>query len=156
MNRQEREQHAQYAAGYDQVAAALQGFPASQLTAHLIGQVERRRSSTTPDNESTSAIGSGSFDRGEAGDQGYDQEAWAKRLRYNEREIAPSLEAFRLARATTMQILPSMSDADWARSGTHSESGSYSAETWLRIYAVHAHGHASQIARLKAVVSSGS
>ena len=36
--------------------------------------------------------------------QGYDQEAWAIRLRYTERETAPALEAFRAARATTMQL----------------------------------------------------
>ena len=81
--------------------------------------------------------------------QGYDQEAWAARLRYNARELAPALEAFRAARATTAQLLPGLSDADWAREGWHTESGRYSAETWLRIYAVHAHNHAAQIRRLK-------
>lgn len=157
MNRQEREQLiAQYAAGYDQVVAALQGFPAGKLTAHPIpgkwsaAEIVHHLA----DSESTSAIRIRKLLTEEKPViQGYDQEAWAKRLRYNEREIAPSLEAFRQARATTMQILPAMSDEDWSRSGTHSESGSYSAETWLRIYAVHAHNHASQIARLKAALS---
>jgi DinB family protein len=159
MNRQEREQLiAQYAAGYDQVAAALQGFPKDKLTAHPIpgkwsaAEIVHHLA----DSEGTSAIRIRKLLTEEnAVIQGYDEAAWAKLLRYNEREIAPSLEAFRLARATTMQILPSLSDADWARSGTHSESGSYSAETWLKIYAVHAHNHAAQIARLKEALSSG-
>jgi hypothetical protein len=158
MNRQEREQLiAQYAAGYDQVVAALQGFPAAKLTAHPIAGKWSAAEIVhhLADSEGTSAIRIRKLLTEEnAVIQGYDQETWAKRLRYNEREIGPSLEAFRLARATTMQILPSLSDADWARSGTHSESGSYSAETWLRIYAVHAHNHAAQIARLKAAASS--
>ena len=34
--------------------------------------------------------------------------------------------------------------------GTHSESGPYSAERWLEIYAAHAHGHADQIRRARA------
>ena len=78
--------------------------------------------------------------------QGYDQDAFAQRLWYD-RPIAHSLEAFRLARATTGELLTRMSDADWQRGGTHSESGPYSAEDWLRIYAVHAHEHADQIRR---------
>jgi hypothetical protein len=81
--------------------------------------------------------------------QGYDQEAWAVRLRYNERDHAAALDAFRSARMTTAQLLESMSDADWHRAGWHSESGLYPAETWLAIYAVHAHNHAAQIRRLR-------
>ena len=34
---------------------------------------------------------------------------------------------------------------DWQRSGTHSESGPYSAETWLEHLRTHAHDHAAQI-----------
>ena len=40
--------------------------------------------------------------------------------------------------------------ADWLREGTHSESGRYSVETWLRIYAEHAHRHARQIREARA------
>ena len=81
--------------------------------------------------------------------QGYDQEVYATRLRYNERDLAPALASFRAARATTAQILAQMVDADWEREGWHSESGRYTAETWLEIYAAHAHGHADQIRRLR-------
>ena len=153
MNRQEREQRiAQYAAGYDQVAQALQGFPAGGLTAHPIpgkwsaAEIVHHLA----DSEGTSALRLRKL-LAEAHPviQGYDQELYAVKLRYNEREIAPALEAFRAARDTTAQLLPAMSDADWAREGWHSESGRYSAETWLRIYAVHAHDHAAQIRRLK-------
>jgi hypothetical protein len=80
---------------------------------------------------------------------GYDQERYAVLLRYNERDMAPALEAFRAARSTTAQLLSAMSSADWEREGWHTESGRYSADTWLRIYAAHAHGHASQIRRLR-------
>lgn len=153
MNRQERDQLiAQYAAGYDQVATALQGFPAGKLTAHPIpgkwsaAEIVHHLA----DSETTSALRIRKLLAEEHPIiHGYDQELFARQLRYQEREIAPSLEAFRQARATTMQLLPVMSDADWAREGWHTESGRYSAESWLRIYAVHAHNHAAQIARLK-------
>ncbi|HMV48767.1 MAG TPA: DinB family protein, partial [Blastocatellia bacterium] len=79
---------------------------------------------------------------------GYDEALYATRLFYNERDIAPALEAFRGARATTVQLLERLTEADWQREGTHSESGRYGTEDWLRIYAAHAHDHAGQIRRL--------
>src|SRR5262245_48420255 len=80
---------------------------------------------------------------------GYDEAGYAVRLNYNEREIGPALEAFRGARSTTAQILKTMTEEDWQREGWHTESGLYSTEKWLRLYAAHAHNHASQIRRLK-------
>ena len=58
--------------------------------------------------------------------------------------MAPALEAFKAARATTAQLLDRMTEADWQRAGTHSESGAYSAEQWLDLYAEHAEIHAAQ------------
>ena len=55
--------------------------------------------------------------------QGYDQDQFATRLHYNERDMAPALEAFRCARESTMQLLGIMTEDDWKRAGTHSESG---------------------------------
>jgi hypothetical protein len=76
--------------------------------------------------------------------RGYDQEEFARRLHYD-RPIGPSLEAFRAARDTTGLILDRMGSAEWQREGTHTESGRYTAEQWLEIYAAHAHNHAAQI-----------
>jgi DinB superfamily len=81
--------------------------------------------------------------------QGYDQEEFARRLHY-ERPHAASLEAFRYARMTTAELLECLQPADWLREGTHSESGRYTVETWLRIYAEHAHKHARQIREARA------
>ena len=153
MNRQERDSLiAQYAAGYDVVARALEGFPEARLTAHPLpgkwsaAQIVHHLA----DSESTSAQRLRKLLVEEHPViQGYDQEAWASKLRYEGRELAPALEAFRAARATTVQLFAGMSEADWAREGWHTEAGLYTPETWLRIYAVHAHGHAGQIQRLK-------
>ena len=35
--------------------------------------------------------------------------------------------------------------AEWSRSGTHSGSGAYAVDDWLRIYANHSHERADQI-----------
>src|SRR5262245_8372136 len=77
--------------------------------------------------------------------QGYDQDEYARRLRYQSRPMAPALEAFKAARATTAQLLDTMTDGDWQRAGTHTESGPYVAEQWLEIYAGHGEVHAQQI-----------
>jgi hypothetical protein len=81
--------------------------------------------------------------------EGYDENEYARRFRYAEREVEPALVAFRAARETTAQILDGLSEQDWARTATHTESGAYGAEMWLEIYAQHAHDHAEQIRRCK-------
>ena len=44
----------------------------------------------------------------------------------------------------------------WAREGRHTESGQYTAESWLRIYVDHLENHARQIeANLAAWQSAG-
>ena len=80
---------------------------------------------------------------------GYDQEQFARVLKYD-RPIAASLAAFKAARETTTEILERLTEAEWARIGTHTEDGAYSVTRWLEIYAVHAHGHADQIRRARA------
>jgi hypothetical protein len=79
--------------------------------------------------------------------QGYDEPLFAQRLFYDDRPIEPSLAALGAARATTLQILERLTEDQWARVGTHTESGRYGVEDWLRIYAAHAHEHADQIER---------
>jgi hypothetical protein len=146
-----------YAAGYQAVMDALDGFPAESLTAHAIpGKWSAREIiHHLADSESTSAI---RLRKLLAEDQpliqGYDQDQFARKLKYNERDIAPSLEAFRAARATTTQLLTLMSEEEWRREGVHSESGRYTVEDWLTIYAAHAHNHAAQIQRLRDILNT--
>ncbi len=143
---------ATYAAGYDEVMNALNGFPADSLGAHPIPGKWSAREIVhhLGDSESTSAWRLRKLlVEDNSTIQGYDQDAFASRLRYNERDMAPALEAFRCARESTMQVIQLMTDDDWNRAGTHTESGRYTTEDWLRIYAAHAHNHADQIRRLR-------
>ena len=147
---------AQYAAGFHQVQEALEGFPASALGAHPFPGKWSAREIVhhLADSESISAQRLRRLLSEEHPViQGYDQDAWAILLRYNLRDHAPSLEMFRAARATTTQLLHEMGDDDWKRAGWHTESGLYSATTWLQIYAGHAHNHAAQIHRLKSALA---
>jgi hypothetical protein len=143
---------AKYAAGYEEVIDALKGFPAESLGAHpLPGKWSAREIvHHLGDSESFSAARLRKLlVEDNAVIQGYDQDQYATRLHYNERDMAPALEAFRLARETTMQLVDLMTEDDWRREGTHTESGRYTTEDWLKIYAAHAHNHAAQIRRLR-------
>jgi hypothetical protein len=77
---------------------------------------------------------------------GYDEEEYARRLHYD-RPIESSLQVLRAVRASSAELLEALSEAEWAREGMHSESGRYSVDDWLEIYATHAHDHAAQILR---------
>jgi hypothetical protein len=76
---------------------------------------------------------------------GYDQDAWARLFDYHAQPLAPALAVATAARDRTVPLLRRMSEADWKKAGRHTESGPYSAEDWLRIYAAHLEGHARQI-----------
>lgn len=142
-----------YKAGYSKVVQALDGIGTAELDfSPGEGQWSAREIvHHLADSEMTSAI---RIRRLLAEDQpmiyGYDQEQFARALSYRKREIEPSLRAFEYARSSTAQILDAMTEDDWHRAGVHSESGPYTAETWLEVYAAHAHGHAEQIQRNRA------
>ena len=142
----------QYEAGYDEVVESLAGFPADKLTSHpLPGKWSACEIvQHLADSEMNSAI---RLRRLLAEERpvihAYDQDDYARRLKYNERDMAPALEAFRCARESTMQLIGLMTEDDWQRAGTHTEGGHYTTEDWLQIYAAHAHNHAAQIRRVR-------
>jgi hypothetical protein len=148
MDQKERETLiAQYRDGYAAIAESLLKITDEELDAHP------RPGSWSPreivhhlaDSEMTAGI---RLRRLLAEDrphiQGYDQDDFARRLFYD-RPHETSLELFRYVRSATAEILERLQPQDWQREGTHSEMGRYSVETWLQIYAEHAHKHARQI-----------
>ena len=137
----------QYKDGYRVVSEALVGATDEELDRHPAPGKWSAREIVhhLADSEMTSAI---RLRRLLAEDNpiiaAYDQDEFARRLYYN-RPIEASLDAFKAARVTTAAILERMSEAEWSREGTHTEVGRYTADSWLDIYAVHAHDHAAQI-----------
>ena len=159
MTSEEREKLiAQYEAGYDEVINSLKDFPADAMTARPIAGKWSAREIVhhLADSETASAIRLRKLlTEDNPVIQGYDQDAYAVRLQYNEREdTAPALEALHAARANTAQLLERMTDEDWQRAGEHTDSGRYTAEDWLNIYAIHAHNHAAQIRSLRAALNN--
>ena len=147
-----------YASGAEEVARALESFPASALTRRAFPDKWSAAEIVhhLADAEMTAAI---RLRRLMVEDHpvihAYDQEAFASKLRYRERDILPALDALRSALATTVQLLRAMSDEEWLKSGWHTESGLYSAERWLETNADHVHQHAEQIRTLRAALQGG-
>ena len=81
--------------------------------------------------------------------QAYDEPEWARRLHYD-RPIEPSLAVLKAVRGASLQLLESITDAEWARTGTHTESGPYSVDAWLSTYSAHPQDHANQIRQARA------
>ena len=78
---------------------------------------------------------------------GYDQDAWAETFDYHAHPLETALATVDAVRANTVPLLRRLPESAWAKAGTHSESGPYSAADWLRVYAGHLETHARQLER---------
>ena len=150
------EQVAAYKAGYGLLVAAMKDLTDAELD-HRPAPTEwtiREIAHHCADSEMTAAI---RLRRLIAEENptivGYDQEEFVRRL-HSDRPIAGSLLAVEGARASTASLLDELTPDEWSRAGTHTESGRYSVDDWLRIYAAHLHDHADQIARNRASAAS--
>lgn len=76
---------------------------------------------------------------------GYDQEAWARDFDYHHHPVDLALAVVDAVRANTTALLRRLPEAAWQTAGRHTESGRYTAEDWLTIYAEHLELHARQI-----------
>ena len=143
---------ARYKDGYRVVAAAMAGITEAELDARPAPGKWSAREIVhhLADSEMTSAIRLRLLIAEErAAIRAYDEAEFARKLHYD-RPIASSLLAFEAARGSTGDLLDRMTEADWAKEGTHPEHPRYSVEHWLEIYAAHAHNHAAQITRARA------
>ena len=139
-----------YEEGPDRLATAVRDVSDAELDYRPAdgGWSAREVVHHTADSELTSAIRLRKLvAEDEARIEGYDEMEFSRRLHYRERPIASSLAAVRVARESSASILACLSEAEWGRSGIHSESGPYSVTTWLEIYAAHCDDHAEQIDR---------
>jgi hypothetical protein len=80
---------------------------------------------------------------------GYDQDAWATRLRYDEVPIEHALNDFEGLRGSNLRLLERMPEADRLRVGVHAERGEESIAHLIRLYAGHDILHLRQIERIR-------
>lgn len=80
---------------------------------------------------------------------GYDQDIWAKGLRYHEVEVADALEQLSVLRKTNLRLLRSLSPTELQRVGVHNERGEETVEYMIGLYAGHDLVHLRQISRIR-------
>jgi hypothetical protein len=77
--------------------------------------------------------------------QGYDEAQWARDFDYHAQPLDVALTTVDAVRANTTALLRRLPETAWTKVGRHTESGRYTAEDWLTIYADHLENHARQI-----------
>ncbi len=84
---------------------------------------------------------------------GWDQDAWADRLHYEEADAAEALEEFETLRRGHLRLLGAMAPEDLERIGLHAERGEESVGRMLHLYAGHDLVHLRQGDRIRAAVN---
>lgn len=80
---------------------------------------------------------------------GYDQDAWAERLGYDEADPRQALQDFVLLRTLNLRLLARASGPDLERVALHAERGEESVKHMIRLYAGHDLLHLRQIDRIR-------
>jgi uncharacterized damage-inducible protein DinB len=80
---------------------------------------------------------------------GYDQDAWASRLHYEDADVDDALAAFTVLRRGNLSLLERAAPGDFYRVGVHAERGEESVRHMTKLYAGHDLLHLRQIARIR-------
>jgi hypothetical protein len=80
--------------------------------------------------------------------QGYDQDEWARTLRYPEVPLAESRAQLRALRTANLRVLRRLGPAEWRREGMHSERGPESIGHLIKLMGAHDLVHRRQIDRV--------
>lgn len=80
--------------------------------------------------------------------QGFDQDAWASALQYNQRDAKQSLELLRVLRESNLAMLKALPPESWENYGMHSERGKETIRHVTRMFAGHDINHILQIERI--------
>ncbi len=83
---------------------------------------------------------------------GYDQDAWATNLQYNNLALLNVMADLTAMRTMNLRWLSALSDEELDQWGMHSERGQESVRHILKLLAAHDLVHLNQIARIKAAV----
>ncbi len=79
--------------------------------------------------------------------QGYDEADWARKLDYHALPIELALATVDAVRANTAALLRRLPEKTWTNEGRHTQSGKFSGQRWLEVYAEHLEKHSRQVER---------
>ncbi len=80
--------------------------------------------------------------------QAFDQDKWAQSMNYGKSDARKSVEHFSAFRKANLDLLKSLSPAQWKYHGMHAERGEESIETIARLSAGHDMNHLKQIEKI--------
>ena len=80
---------------------------------------------------------------------GYDQDAWAHRLRYNDADAISALRDGRSVRDANLRLLENLTAEDLQRVGIHAERGEQTLALMMKLHAGHDVLHLRQIERIR-------
>lgn len=80
--------------------------------------------------------------------QAFDQDKWAQAMSYGKTDARRSIERFAAFRKANLDLLKSLSPAQWKYHGMHAERGEESIETIARLSAGHDINHLRQIEKI--------
>jgi DinB family protein len=79
----------------------------------------------------------------------FDQDAWTRNLDYARRKPKQAIESFRRLRAENHELLKTLPESAFARSGNHTERGAVTLLEMVEGYAEHAESHARQMQQIR-------
>ncbi|MCG8605146.1 DinB family protein [bacterium] len=80
---------------------------------------------------------------------GYDQDLWAKRLKYETADLNNALTQLKILRKANLALVTLLTNEELQRVGNHKERGEESPEYMIRLYARHDLVHRRQLIRIK-------
>src|SRR5215210_3159724 len=78
----------------------------------------------------------------------YDENQWARALRYSDQRADDALELFRILRLTTYKLVKSQPGSAWSHTVYHPENGTMTLDDWLHVYERHIPDHVEQMKRI--------
>lgn len=76
---------------------------------------------------------------------GYDENQWARSLRYHQQSPEDALSLFQCLRKNSYELIKELPEAVWANTVVHSENGVMTMDDWLDTYERHIRDHISQM-----------
>jgi len=76
---------------------------------------------------------------------GYDENVWARELRYHAQSTDAALELFKSLRRSSHALIMDLPESVWSNTVTHTESGVMTMDDWLDTYARHIPDHIEQM-----------
>ncbi len=86
--------------------------------------------------------------------QAYDQDLWARELRYDRAGLPEALEVIRVLRGANLRLLRAQDDARLDRFGLHAERGQETLRRLVRMIAGHDLAHRRQIQRIRDAIGA--